>query len=311
MEKIAVVIVTYNRLEKLKKTLNCYDSQSGELDIVIVVNNNSSDGTIEYLANWEQSDSSYFKRVINLSENLGGSGGFYYGEKEAVENGADWVLVADDDAYPDSKIVERFRSYLANSKDKRIAAVCTKVCDVYGNVVLNHRRTFKLSNKIFFKTYNVPINNYDLEVFDLDLFTYVGTFLNVVALKEYGLCDPDFFIYCDDAEHSLRLLNYGDIICLPDMMYVHDSGADQQIADKTILLSWREYYGLRNHIFSLLKHHFILAACYDMCWQILKCIVKYRLNIQCVKLVLTAFSDAICCRLGKHNLYKPGFNIKK
>lgn len=310
MEKIAVVIVTYNRLEKLKKTLKCYDCQSVKIDQVIVVNNNSSDGTIDYLVSWEKTSTSYSKKVINLSENLGGSGGFYFGEKAAVEDGADWVLVADDDAYPDSKIIEKFRAFLVNSKDKKLAAVCTKVCDVEGNIVLNHRRTFKLLNKMFFKTYNVPINNYQLDFFNLGLFTYVGTFLNVIALKKYGLCNPDFFIYCDDAEHSIRLLNFGDIICLPDMTFVHDSGADQQIADKTILLSWREYYGLRNHIFSLLKHHFRFAACYDMGWQILKCIIKYR-NMHCLKLVLTAFSDAICGRLGKHKLYKPGFNIKK
>lgn len=311
MEKIAVVVVTFNRLNKLKKTLNCYDNQTVKPTFMIVVNNNSSDGTKEYLASWEKIEMPYKKRVVNLSENMGGSGGFYHGEIEAVNIGADWILVADDDAYPDSNVIEVFRAFIAGAKGKSIAAVCTKVCDINGNIVQNHRRTFKLCRKLLFKTENVPLGFYEQEYFNLDLFTYVGTFLNVDAVKKYGFCNPNFFIYCDDAEHSIKMLNYGDIICLPKMTFVHDSGADQQIANKTILLSWREYYGLRNHVFTLMNHHFKLAAFYDMGWQIIRCIVKYKFNVQCIKLVLTAFFDAISGRLGKHPLYKPGFNIKK
>ena len=47
--KLGVVLVTFNRLDKLKISLDCYEKQTIKPDYVIVVNNNSSDGTTEFL----------------------------------------------------------------------------------------------------------------------------------------------------------------------------------------------------------------------------------------------------------------------
>lgn len=48
------VLVTYNRLNKLKITLSHYDDQLERDDVLIVVNNGSDDGTKEYLFDWEK-----------------------------------------------------------------------------------------------------------------------------------------------------------------------------------------------------------------------------------------------------------------
>lgn len=46
--KIGAVIVTFNRIEKLKKALFSYESQTVVPDILIVVDNHSNDGTHEF-----------------------------------------------------------------------------------------------------------------------------------------------------------------------------------------------------------------------------------------------------------------------
>ena len=43
--KIGVVLVTYNRLDKLKIALESYNKQSIKPQYVLVVNNNSTDNT--------------------------------------------------------------------------------------------------------------------------------------------------------------------------------------------------------------------------------------------------------------------------
>ena len=43
--KIGVVLVTYNRLEKLKIALKSYEEQTVLPKYILVVNNNSNDGT--------------------------------------------------------------------------------------------------------------------------------------------------------------------------------------------------------------------------------------------------------------------------
>jgi len=47
--KIAAVVVTYNRLELLKQCIDSIKNQTRKPDEIIVVNNSSTDGTLEWL----------------------------------------------------------------------------------------------------------------------------------------------------------------------------------------------------------------------------------------------------------------------
>src|SRR5574344_877000 len=108
---ICVVITTYNRLDKLKIALSKYTEQTKLPKYIIVVNNNSNDGTKEYLDKWSKTKDKIIRQVINLKENTGGSGGFYTGLKASLNTVCDWVWVSDDDAFPQKdcfKIAEKY-----------------------------------------------------------------------------------------------------------------------------------------------------------------------------------------------------------
>ena len=64
MIKIGCIIVTYNRIEKLKKALDAYENQSYQPDTILIVNNNSTDGTKEFLDEWSQKESRINKKII-------------------------------------------------------------------------------------------------------------------------------------------------------------------------------------------------------------------------------------------------------
>lgn len=72
---VSVVTVTFNRLEKLKHTLACFDNQTANFDNLIVVNNCSTDGTKEFLEQWRLQKSISMKHIVSLDRNTGGSGG--------------------------------------------------------------------------------------------------------------------------------------------------------------------------------------------------------------------------------------------
>ena len=97
--KITAVVVTYNRLELLKKSIECLHAaleqvQSENIEChICVINNGSTDGTHEWL------DGQTDLKVIH-QDNVGGSGGFYTGIKKAYEEGADWIWCMDDDVFP-------------------------------------------------------------------------------------------------------------------------------------------------------------------------------------------------------------------
>ena len=68
---IGCIIVTFNRIEKLKKTLDSYAKQNLLPKYILVVNNASTDGTAMFLKQWEKKDEGFEKIVLNSATNVG------------------------------------------------------------------------------------------------------------------------------------------------------------------------------------------------------------------------------------------------
>lgn len=297
---VCAVIVTYNRLDKLKKTLASYSAQILPPKYLVVVNNASTDGTADFLNGWQNVEESFKKIVITSDENLGGSGGFYLGQEKAITLDADWILLADDDAYPEPDYLEGLLAYINKHNSKDISIVCGKVKQ--GNSYVNEHRSY-LNNKwsIMFYT-GVPVSCYQKEVFYPDLVSYVGIVINKEKLVQAGLVNKDYFIWQDDNEHSCRLRKIGKIVCLPKYDIIHDCDVEH------MEFSWKAYYGYRNRI-DLIRRHFKSRFPFTVILFLLKtvlCPVKGRTFAE-VKLRCCAIKDGIQGKLGKHYLYKPGW----
>lgn len=295
---VAAVIVTYNRLKKLKTALNCYEEQILLPEYLIVVNNCSNDGTSEYLEEWKMVNSSIKKIVINTNENLGGSGGFYEGQKAAIELDVDWIYLADDDAYPKKDYFQKIENYIKLANVKNLSAVCGKVVEKNNDsghcAYLNN-----WSTNIYI---GVPAVDYNSEKLEVDATSYIGVFINKDILKKAGLVNKNFFIWQDDLEHSCRLKKYGSIICFPKAEIIHDASSEH------FQLSWKFYYLYRNRTYLILKH-FKIQACILLPLLLIKsilCPLKGK-SLTEVKMRLTAIKDGVCGKLGKHSVYQPGW----
>ena len=80
--KTGCVVVTYNRLELLKQNINALERQTYNLSKIYIVNNCSTDGTGDYLAQYANNP---LFEIITLDKNIGGAGGFSIGIKKAVQ----------------------------------------------------------------------------------------------------------------------------------------------------------------------------------------------------------------------------------
>ena len=139
--KIGVVMVTYNRLDKLKVALTAYENQARKPDYIIVVDNHSSEDTEIFLDEWSKK-CPIANNVIRTEENLGGAGGFYEGMRAALGEKLDWLWIADDDAFPEEHALEVLENYINNHSDaeNKIAALCAKVeDDTSGRIDISHR----------------------------------------------------------------------------------------------------------------------------------------------------------------------------
>lgn len=302
--KITVVIVTYNRKEHLEQVLKIYDEIKYKIENLIVVNNCSSDGTYELLQNWKNEKSKYKKILINMDKNLGGSGGFYEGMKKSLELGSEWVYISDDDAYPNKNIFEVFNEFAQNNDTKEIAALCSKVIN-NGKIDISHRRRIE-AKKMFIKEENVSESEYN-DNFELHLFSYVGTLINLKYIKKYGITEKDYFIYCDDTEHSLRLSKYGKIICIPKAEVIHNVSNEENG-----ILTWKHYYGERNNLLTIKKHYgnrYFINEYLKSKLRVIKrlCVGKFKE----AKVINKAIEDARKNKQGIDPIYKPGWSINK
>lgn len=308
---IGAVVVTYNRLEKLKTALERFDAQIKKPKYIIVVNNNSNDGTREFLDKWVSgTNGDYERKAIHKDINSGGSGGFYTGLEASLNEDCDWVWVSDDDAYPRADALKIASDYLDRyAKDfgstDGISALCS--------VVLNkgvpdpyHSRSIYVSG-ITIKERFLKSSDYEKKEFERDNFSYVGSILSKKAMLKAGLPNKDYFIYCDDTEHAMRMHNYGKIVCLTDMKVDHEAPAETLAESVT----WKTYYCYRN-MTDMYRKHF--GGIYFW-WFAFKIRIKTLLNRlsggkrQDITILWTAYNDAVAGKFGLHEVYRPGWKL--
>lgn len=114
---IAAVVVTYNRKELLMECLDALKKQTCKIEKIIVIDNNSNDGTYEELKNNEYIED---RQIVykKLEKNIGGAGGFYEGMKLAREIGCDWVWIMDDDTIQTENSLEELINAMKFIDDK-------------------------------------------------------------------------------------------------------------------------------------------------------------------------------------------------
>jgi GT2 family glycosyltransferase len=248
MNRIAAVIVTYNRLDQLKTTL----SQSIEEPFcdIVVVDNASDDGTLQYLRSIKD------PRVhhIRLEKNIGGAGGFFRGFQYVIDKlDTEWLVCYDDDAYPKRGALKAF-SALNPALD--VASIAAAVYLPDGDIARMNiprynpfTRVKELIRKgreaIYIDTKCFQEN----ETFTIDMSSFVGYFIRTDLIKKYRRYpDPKLFIYADDLIYSYgwRKLGYKHIFA-PAVMFIHDSqtlGKQQRVYQPL----WKVYYTYRNSV---------------------------------------------------------------
>lgn len=297
MCSIGVVIVTYNRLEKLKVALQSYEAQIYKPKFILVVDNHSTDGTKEFLEKWNIEFNGILHKILSLKENIGGSGGFYEGLKYAKSKQVDWVWVADDDAYPQKDCFKILVSHARRFCDNKISALCSSVY-TNGRIDTWHRRRFSRQYGVVRIEERINTAEYERNFFELDLFSYVGTLIKRDAIMNAGLPQKDFFISYDDSEHSIRIRKQGKILCIPNAKVIHDTlDTDESV------ITWKKYYALRNKVYSYNLHFGRLQSFIQILYYNLKNSKDKVLS----DMTKEALYDARRGNLGMNAVYKPGW----
>jgi glycosyltransferase involved in cell wall biosynthesis len=122
MNKIAVVILTWNKINILKNTLNLFKKYNPCIkdNQFIIVDNGSIDGTYEFLK------TTNYDIIVN-KENLGAQMGKYIGWNRALERGFDFILFLEHDHLCTKSIpIKEIMNYLNKNQDVGIVRLNDK-----------------------------------------------------------------------------------------------------------------------------------------------------------------------------------------
>ena len=190
--KIAAVVVTFNRLQLLKHCIEALRSQTYKLDEIIVVNNSSTDGTLEWLN--EQKD-----LTVITQENSGSAGGQYTGIKTAFEKGYDLIWCMDDDCIALTNAMEE----LVKDIEPNTVLNCLVLSKTNSDLLAFG--LYDLSDRVFYSTLVQIGEKKTIDYASL----FNGTLLPASLIKQIGLPIKELFIKGEEIEYFHRIRKNG------------------------------------------------------------------------------------------------------
>src|SRR5437867_3186693 len=222
VRKVTIVILTWNGLSYTKR---CLETLHGHTDFqcyeVIVVDNGSTDGSVEYLK------SISWIRLIQNSSNKG----FAKANNQAIElcdNSSDLVLLNND-----TEILQR--DWLAKLQE---TAYRSPAIGIVGarlkrpDGMLLHAGTYMPIETFWGQqigSLEKDINQYNLDA-EVEGVVFACVYIKRSVLKEVGPLDEDYFSYFEDTDYCLRAKRHGfKVICCGSVTVLHHENTSSKI----------------------------------------------------------------------------------
>jgi len=220
---VSIVLVNYNTKEITSNCINSIFENTKYVNFeIIVVDNNSSDGSVEYLKR-------EFNGKIKLVEsdvNLGFGGGANIGIKESTGK---YVLLLNTDTVILDNTIKNMFDFMEGEENKDVAVIGVVLIDENGNALQSYGEflPFKVGiNEFIFKAFlpkklnRAILKNEKVEEFKTGLFQnkrfvevdyIIGAdmFIRKDVIDEVGVFDERFFMYFEEADLQLRMKKRG------------------------------------------------------------------------------------------------------
>jgi len=315
-DKVAAVVVTYNRKELLGISLESLLEQTRPIDAIFIIDNASTDGTPEYLVDkgfidnpvypdqtpleetktiplLKLRDKSIKIRYIRMHQNTGGAGGFHEGVKRACAE-YNWLWLMDDDVKADERclenLLEKNQLIEKQTQEAPVALACARFYldnQFAGGVkkILRVHPFFPVKN-------NITNHDLDKDYFKVDGTAFEGLFFNSICVEQIGLPDRRLFIYGDDIDYCLRLLTLGNMYYIPSAKLTR---LVKEMCQKGIRLTWKYPYIVRNTFYLDLTYSAIHYKFLRISYHLLRFTIEMvcYLDFQNMLIIIKSLFDAI------------------
>lgn len=222
--RVVAVVVSFNRRVLLESTLRGILGGNVVPERVIVVDNASTDDSIEFIERFRAAHRAAQApghiELIRLGRNVGGAGGFTVGIDQAANvHGADLVWVMDDDTEPLPETLEAavaaWRDYDPNGA-RRPVFVASQVLWTDGSEHPMNSMITRIGAGRGRTRRAAAVGGRSIRSG-----SFVSLLMDGDAVRAAGLPIVDYFIWNDDFEFSTRLARWEDAIQVPASKVMH------------------------------------------------------------------------------------------
>ncbi len=243
---VSVLIVTYNGYALTRRCIDAVRCNEYPKYEIILVDNGSSDGTVEKVRQ-EFGDS---VKIIALRENLGPSAARNRGMRTAS---GEFVAFLDNDTVPDSKWLVNGVARMA--KDSKIGALQCRL------MLNSARNRFDYAGDYLgscgFLVQRVQTGEENIGQADSEAVIFsaksAGMLCRRDAFETVGGFDDDYFIFVEETDLALRMWIAGyTALYLPTSVVYHEFGSSRDVLDDRHTRLVR-FHGCKNYVCTLTK----------------------------------------------------------
>jgi GT2 family glycosyltransferase len=253
--RAAATLTVFNQVEGACKCVEALLAQTTPLaNICILFNGTAKSGALadQFATRFQQHAS---VQILRSPENIGNAGGVRIAMRAALNHGADWIWIVEDDALPQRDALERLLSAGA------------KTDCVYGSLIIDPKRNeLAFSCATIEKDGSQRIVSTKADLPESNSFQVRGIWLGALVPRQIidavGEVNADLFIRGEDEEYPARIRQAGfrfycvkdSIIEHPGMLHKHLAIGGVNFFYETGVAPWKAYFLIRNHVYVRRKY---------------------------------------------------------
>ena len=204
--KVSVVILHFYNINFVAECLrSCQHINYPNYEIIIVKNGSRSDLTFPAA----QGFSDRVTSVIDLKRNVGYARGNNCGSQRALEHGAQYILLLNDDTTVSTDLLESLVEIGERIPDVGMLGPAIYFFDEPDRIWFGGARFDKQTCAISTTKFNEMHNGKDSDPIESDYITGCSLLVRREVAERIGLLDERFFLYWEDVDWGLRAKNAG------------------------------------------------------------------------------------------------------